>query len=86
MDQLGANSGRSRNISNGGDTHALYHGHIVDFLGTVSQDLENPHRPEGIETTDRLSACGIASYHITGASGGCVYSAILMGYNISERR
>gem|GEM_PF-3752652 len=57
MDQLCANSGRNRDIPNGGVTHTHTHTYsttvIVDFQGTVSQDLENPHRPEGIETTDR---------------------------------
>jgi|Tabmets5t2r1_1033131.scaffolds.fasta_scaffold02439_2 hypothetical protein len=43
-------------------THTLYHGHRRLFQGTVSQGLENSHRPERIETTDRLRACNIASY------------------------
>jgi hypothetical protein len=50
MDQLGGNSERNKDILNGGDTHSLDHGHIVDFQGTLSQDLENPHRPEGIDS------------------------------------
>ena len=42
MDQLGANSGRNRDIPKTVESHtSLYHGHIVDFQGTVSQDLEN---------------------------------------------
>src|SRR5919108_4628874 len=72
MDQLSANSGRNKDIPNGGLRHthslSLPRSHRRLFQGTVSIDQENQHRPEGIETTDRLRACKTSRLipHITG--------------------
>jgi hypothetical protein len=97
MDQLGANSGRNRDIPKTVESHthththtlSLYHGYIVDsFRARYHRTRKtNPHRLEGIETTDRLRACNIAPHtpHHRATSGEWVYvcvdgAVILMRY------